>query len=95
MTTADCVHTWRAYTEQEMADLRRLARPGRPPMAWVDAAEQCSSCGRVEATVSWYGQAYRVPVGPKQPGGPVVVQWPTSRGQPSGAGGMGMSEPPR
>lgn len=90
--TSECAHVWRAYTEEEMAELRRLARPGRPPMAWVDKAEQCSSCGRIEATVSWYGQAYRVPVGPKAEGGPVVVHWPTSRGQAGTTPGMGMGQ---
>ena len=92
MTNAsECAHAWRAYTEQEMTDLRRLARPGRPPMAWVESAEQCSACGRIEATVSWYGQVHRVLFGPKEAGSQPVIHWPTSRSA-TGGGGMGMGQ---
>ena len=49
----DCAeHAWRTYTDDEMKDLRSKTRTGRPPMAWVEEAEQCEKCGRVEAKVS-------------------------------------------
>ena len=34
-------HAWRSFTEDEMKDLRSKSRAGRPPMAWVEEAEQC------------------------------------------------------
>ena len=91
--TQECAegeHQWRAFTEDEVKDLRTKARTGRPPMAWVENGDQCGRCGRVEATVSWYGQVQRVPFAPKTPGGPAVVQWPTRSSAPGGGGGMGM-----
>jgi len=81
-------HVWRAYTEDEVKDLRSKARAGRPPMAWVENGEQCERCGRVEATVSWYGQVHRVPFAPKTEGAAAVIHWPTRSQAPGG--GMGM-----
>ena len=81
-------HNWRAYTEDEMKELRTKTRSGRPPMAWVEAGEQCEKCGRVEVKVSWYGQLHRVPYAAKTPGGPVAIQWPTRAQAPGGGGGM-------
>jgi hypothetical protein len=89
----DCAeHAWRSFTEDEMKDLRSKSRAGRPPMAWVEEAEQCERCGRIEARVSWYGQAHRVPYAPKEAGQEPVIQWPTRQTAPGGGGGgMGMT----
>ncbi len=89
---AECTeHAWRAYTDDEMKDLRSKTRSGRPPMAWVEEAEQCEKCGRIEAKVSWYGQIHRVPYAAKTPGGSPVIQWPTRAAAPGGSMGMGSS----
>ena len=91
MTTEDCgdSHAWRAFTDDEVKELRSKARQGRPSMAWVEGAEQCERCGKIEAKVSWYGQVHRVPFAPKEPGGAPVVQWPTRAATPGGGMGMG------
>lgn len=91
-SSESCEHTWRSFNEDEVKDLRTKARQGRPPMAWVEGAEQCETCGRVEATVSWYGQAHRVPFASKTEGGQPVIQWPTRAAAPGGSGGMGMGQ---
>jgi hypothetical protein len=85
---AECTHEWRAYNEVEMKELRSKTRSGRPPMAWVEAAQQCEKCGSVEATVSWYGQVHRVAYAPKTADGPSVIHWPVRSAAPSGGGGM-------
>jgi hypothetical protein len=84
-------HAFRAYTEEEMKELRSRARSGRPPGAWVEGAEQCERCGRIEAKVSWFGQIQRVPFAPKQPGGEPVIHWPTRAAAPGGGMGMGQN----
>ena len=94
MTTAQnqCdQHSWRAFTDDEVKDLRTRTRAGRPSGAWVENAEQCEKCGRVDAIISWWGQVHRVPYAPKTEGAPAVIQWPT-RANPSGSGGMGMGQ---
>ena len=89
-TNQECAeHAWKAYNEDEIKDLRSKTRAGRPPMAWVEAAEQCERCGTVEATVSWYGQVHRVAYAPKSEGASPVIQWPTRASAPGGGGGMG------
>ena len=40
-----CEHTWRAYSDDEMKELRSKTRTGRPPMAWIEGAEQCEKAG--------------------------------------------------
>ncbi len=84
-------HSWRAFTEDEVKTLRSQTRAGRPSGAWVENAEQCEKCGRVEAIVSWWGQVHRVAYAPKTEGGTAVIQWPT-RANPGGVGGMGMGQ---
>lgn len=84
---AACDHEWRAYSEAELAELRRAARRDRPPMAWIEGAEQCAACGRVEAAVSWFGQAHRVLVAPKETGGAPSVHWPSGASVPNAAMG--------
>ena len=77
-----CEHTWRAYTDDEMKELRSKTRSGRPPMAWVEGAEQCGKCGSVEASISWYGQVHRVPYARSK--GVCVQPWSiTSSGAPA------------
>src|SRR2546423_497886 len=83
---AQCAeHAWRTFTEDEMKDLRSKTRSGRPPMAWVEGAEQCEKCGTVEASVSWYGQVHRVPYAAKMEGGQAVIHWPTRQVSPGGS----------
>ena len=84
-----CEHTWRTYTDDEMKELRSKTRTGRPPMAWVEAAEQCETCGSVEASISWYGQVHRVPYATKTPGGTAVIHWPTRSAGTGGSTSMG------
>ena len=89
---AQCAeHTWRTFTEDEMKELRTKTRSGRPPMAWVESAEQCETCGAVEASVSWYGQVHRVAYAPKTDGGPAVIHWPARQVSPGGSMSMGSS----
>src|SRR5688572_21947611 len=91
--TTDCAdgHAWRAYSDEEMTALRSQARTGRPPGAWVEGAEQCERCGRVEAKVTWFGQLHRVPFAPREAGGPSVIQWPTRSAARGGGTEMGQS----
>ena len=84
-----CEHTWRDYTDDEMKELRSKTRTGRPPMAWVEGAEQCQKCGGVEASISWYGQVHRVPYAAKTPGGAPVIHWPTRAAGGGGSMSMG------
>jgi hypothetical protein len=87
---AQCAeHAWRTFTEDEMKELRTKTRSGRPPMAWVEGAEQCEKCGSVEASVSWYGQVHRVPYAAKTDGGTAVIHWPTRQASPGGSMSMG------
>jgi hypothetical protein len=88
--TATCDHKWREYTDEEMTTLRSQTRQGRPSGAWVEGAEQCKSCGAVQAKVSWWGQVHKVPFAPKQEGGQPVIHWPTRSGPAPSAGGPGM-----
>ena len=88
---AQCEHAWRTFTEDEMKELRTKTRSGRPPMAWVEGAEQCEKCGTVEASVSWYGQVHRVPYAAKTEGGQAVIHWPTRQASPGGSMSMGSS----
>ena len=71
---AVCDHKWREYTEEEMTTLRSQTRQGRPSGAGVEGAEQCESCGAVQAKVSWWGQVHKVPFAPKQEGGQPVIR---------------------
>jgi hypothetical protein len=92
-TNNDCgdAHSWRPYTDEEMTALRSQTRSGRPSGAWVEGAEQCEKCGKVEAKVSWWGQLHRVAYAPREPGGAAVIHWP-NRQQPSSGGGTGMGQ---
>ena len=87
-TNSACNHEMQELDEAELADLRKQARSGRPPMAWVEAAGRCSLCNELEATVSWFGQAYRVPVSRSQDGA-LSVRWPKRSDMPSASPGMG------
>jgi hypothetical protein len=91
--TQECTdgHAWRAYSDDEMKTLRSQARAGRPPGAWVEGAEQCERCSRVEAKVSWFGQLHRVPFAPRETGGQPVIQWPTRTAAPGSGMGMGQN----
>jgi hypothetical protein len=51
-TQACETHAWRSFTEDEMKDLRSKSRAGRPPMAWVEEAEQCERRARRRR---WHG----------------------------------------
>lgn len=91
MTTECTEHTWVSLSNEEVADLRKKTRVGRPNMSWLENADRCSQCGSMQAGVSWYGQLHRVPVVEETPGSP-VVRWPTRQagGSSSSGGGMGM-----
>jgi hypothetical protein len=80
-------HAWRAFSDDEVAELRTASRTGRPSGAWLEAAEQCESCGRTEAKVSQWGQIKRVPV--TYEGSSVKVAWYDRGGAMGGATGMG------
>jgi hypothetical protein len=92
MAESNCgdAHAWRTYTDEEVSALRAQSRAGRPSGAWVEGADQCEKCGRVEAKVSWWGQVHRVPFAPREQGGQPVIQWPTRSGG-GGGGSMGMT----
>jgi hypothetical protein len=80
-------HAWRAFSEDEVAELRAASRSGRPSGAWLEGAEQCESCGRTEAKVSQWGQIKRVPV--TYEASSVKVAWYDRGGAAGGATGMG------
>jgi hypothetical protein len=88
--TQECTeHAWRPYNEDEVKELRSKTRTGRPPMAWVEGADQCEKCGSVQATISWNGQVHHVPYAPKGASSTPVIHWPTRQASPGGGMGMG------
>jgi hypothetical protein len=82
-----CEHEPQSLDEAELAELRKQVRRDRPPMAWVDAARRCSRCNALEATVSWFGQVYHVPVETTASGAP-AVRWPKRADAPGASTGM-------
>ena len=80
MTSPCTEHKWQPLTEDELADVRKKSRQGRPNMAWLESVEQCANCGAMEAIVSWYGQVQRTTVDPAGP----TVKWPTRAPAPGG-----------
>jgi hypothetical protein len=86
-TNSACSHELVSLDEAELAGLRKQVRRDRPPMAWVDAAHRCSRCEQLEATVSWFGQVYHVPVEQTASGG-LSVRWPKRADAPGASTSM-------
>ncbi len=87
--TSDCEHTMEVLPEDEIGEIRRSTRTGRPNGAWLEDVSRCSKCGAMAARVSWYGQIH--PAGVSVSDGKTTVHWPTRQGQASG-GAMGMGQ---
>jgi hypothetical protein len=87
--TTGCEHTLEPLLDDEVGDIRRKTRTGRPNGAWLEGVSRCSKCGSMEARVSWYGQIHTTAVSIND--GNPTVHWPTRQGQTSG-GGMGMGQ---
>jgi hypothetical protein len=86
-TDSKCTHDLQSLDDTELADLRKQVRRDRPPMAWVDAVHRCSRCDQLEATVSWFGQVYHVPVD-KAASGALSVRWPKRADAPGASTSM-------
>ena len=82
-----CSHDMQSLDERELADLRKQVRRDRPPMAWVDGARRCRLCNEIEAAVSWFGQAYHVPVD-RNASGSLSVRWPKRADAPGASTSM-------
>ncbi len=76
-------HAWEAVEEQELADIRKQSRRGRPNMAWLEGVQRCAKCDGLEATVSWYGQVQRTSLS-KSETGEIVLKWPSRAPAPGG-----------
>jgi len=76
-------------SDEEVGDIRRKTRTGRPNGAWLESVSRCSKCGGMEAKVSWYGQIHSAAVSVSD--GNPTIHWPTRQGQASG-GAMGMGQ---
>jgi len=87
--TTTCDHTMEPLPDEQIADIRKKTRTGRPNGAWLEGVNRCSKCGELEAKVSWYGQIHSA--GVTLSDGSATVHWPTRQGQASG-GGMGMGQ---
>lgn len=85
--TTECQHTYEAIADDEVGEIRKSTRTGRPNGAWLEGVNRCGKCGAMEAKVSWYGQI--LPAAVSITDGKVTVHWPTRQGQASG-GAMGM-----
>jgi hypothetical protein len=88
MTSQCSEHSWAALSAEDVAEIRRKTRTGRPNGAWLENVSRCSNCGAMEAGVSWYGQLHHVAVTEETPGSP-VVRWPTRQTSPGSSMGMG------
>jgi hypothetical protein len=85
--TTDCEHTRESLPDEEIADIRRKTRTGRPNGAWLEGVSRCSKCGALEARVSWYGQV--LPAAVTVSDTETKVHWPTRQQASGGAMGMG------